>query len=96
MTQHRTGSRDLLDEMELGFSYEMLMDEVYMPVHESRGWIRSDIIVNNDTYSAYIEDTGRFLFKAKLINGVFYISTNEYFDPIANAIPTEKVAARLM
>lgn len=86
---------DALDEMERGKSYEMLPDEVYLPVHDSRGWIKCNVIVNDDLYSLYMEKNYRLLLKAKKLDDVFYISTCEDFDAEIE-IPNQRVSAKLM
>lgn len=40
-----------LDQMERGFSQEVLRDELYIPVHKSRGWIRC--FVSTDSSSGF-------------------------------------------
>ena len=101
MDPHQDSETCLLDAMERGLSHEMLLDEVYMPVHESRGWVTCDVTAHDDTFSAYLADadtcSGRFLFRAKLINEVFYISTWEDFDPDpGEGLPARDVVARVM
>jgi hypothetical protein len=75
-----------------------MSDEVYMPCHKSRGWIRCTFnSLDNHIFQyvsswkifpsspspsrrVYLEGSERFLLRAKYLDNIFYISTDEHFD----------------
>lgn len=72
---------DKLEQMELGKCHEIMTDEVYMPCHRSRNWIRCTFICHHENaFSLYLEGSERFILKAIYIEKDFYISTDENFD----------------
>ena len=57
-----------------------MTDEVYMPCHRSRNWIRCTFICRSENiFSLYLEGSERFILKAIYYEKEFYISTNEQF-----------------
>jgi len=98
-----SGSDQILDEaelMELGLSHELISDELYLPSHPSRDWIRCYISTTGPgCYRMYLEGKKRvrFLLSAKRFEGkdsTFYISSNEDF-PGFEYLPSRGYIARL-
>jgi hypothetical protein len=92
-------SLDESEILELGMSNEMLSDELYLPSHPSRDWIRCYISSTGPgTYRMYLEGKRRvrFLMSAKQFStgATFLISSNEDF-PILEMIPKVGYIARL-
>ena len=44
-----------LNMMELGLSKQVIKEEIYVPCHKSRGWIRCFVAVDADTGFRYAE-----------------------------------------
>ncbi len=92
-------SLDEAEILELGMSNEMLSDELYLPSHPSRDWIRCYISSTGPgTYRMYLEGKRRvrFLMSAKQFTtgATFLISSNEDF-PILEIVPKAGYIARL-
>lgn len=88
---------DELDLSEIGKSKELLSNELYMPVHPSRGWIRCCISLDQSgSYRLYLEgNKKRFVLSAKQYpNGSFIISPFEDF-PTYEKQPNCGVVARV-
>ena len=76
------------DSIEDGRCYEVVPNELYLPVHISRGWVKCVIkVTGGGTYfKLYIESFKRHLMSA-VYDGenTFHISNNERFSPDAHS-----------
>ncbi len=71
---------DDAEAIELGISKQLPKDDLYMPSHLSRGWIRCYVVVSNSSFRMYREKSHKFLLSAKqYTDDTFYISTYEDF-----------------
>lgn len=71
---------DDAEAIELGICKQLPKDDLYMPSHLSRGWIRCYVVVSNSSFRMYREKSHKFLLSAKQYpDDTFYISTYEDF-----------------
>lgn len=71
---------DDAESIELGISKQIPKDDLYMPSHLSRGWIRCYVVVSNSSFRMYREKSHKFLLSAKqYTDDTFYVSTYEDF-----------------
>lgn len=85
--------------MELGCSHELVGDEMYLPSHPSRDWIRCFVSTSGSgSFRMYIEGRKkvRFLLSAKqfIPGGTIFISSSEEF-PLLDNVPKKGFFARL-
>jgi hypothetical protein len=89
---------DESEVMELGLSHQVISDEVYLPSHPSRDWIRCCVTVStSDCFRMYLEGKKRvrFLLSAKQFNeSTLLISTLEDFPLLINP-PINDYIARI-
>mmetsp|Transcript_10680 Transcript_10680/g.16088 ORF Transcript_10680/g.16088 Transcript_10680/m.16088 type:complete len:481 (+) Transcript_10680:1112-2554(+) len=89
---------DDYEAAELGKCKEVISDELYMPCHKSRDWVRCFIATcaQPDCYRLYLDNNRRrFLLSAKQFSpGVILISTHEDF-PMIDMKPKKGFVARV-
>jgi hypothetical protein len=93
------GPSSSVDFLEQGLSHEILDDELYLPSHPSRDWIRCFVSSTGPgTFRMYLEGKKRtrFLLSAKQfsVGDAFLISTNEDF-PMLERLPKRGFVAWL-